>query len=360
MLLEVGVAGTPGRVARVVAGAEVAHAAEVRVLHVPVDDLGGVRLGEVDLADDAVRMPEPVGERLEPLRLLDRVLGPERGLDVDGLGDVLEARLADEVVGPVALRLDGPDVAEHRMRELGQEPDVLQVRVAQVREVDMGVDERELGHGVLLQLGVAATRILAPRGRWKRFLRLRRRPVAAGDPPGLSRTSSRRSPSRIARSSASSSSSSSGSTNSRATSRRWIGHGLREPGAPGVGQRDDDAAGVGVRACALGQGPRRRGGRPGGSCPSGSCSARAARSVMRSSPPPSASWTSASKSPSDRPVCSARSAASDRISEAWARRNARQARKATLVGIRAAPTRSSSRSGVGRRSEDTCICNYFG
>ena len=120
-----------------------------------VDDLGSVRLGEMDLADDAVGMPEPVGEGLEPAGLLDGVLGPEGGLDVDRLLEVLEARLTDEVVGPVALRLDGPDVAEDRMGEVGQEPDVLQVRVAQFREMDVGVDERELGHGILLHLGVA-------------------------------------------------------------------------------------------------------------------------------------------------------------------------------------------------------------
>ena len=47
------------------------------------------------------------------------------------------------------------------MGEVGQEPDVLQVRVAQVREMDVGVDERELGHGILLQLGVAARPIVA-------------------------------------------------------------------------------------------------------------------------------------------------------------------------------------------------------
>ena len=50
-----------------------------------------------------MRHAEPVREGLQPARLLDRVLDPDRRLHVDHPIDVLEARLGQEVVGPVAL-----------------------------------------------------------------------------------------------------------------------------------------------------------------------------------------------------------------------------------------------------------------
>ncbi len=144
--LEVGKARAPPRVARVVAFSEVPHAAEVREGKVPIDDVARVIPRQVDLADDAVGMTQSVRERLEPTRLLHRVIDAQRGLDVDRLAESGEARLTDEVIGPVALRLDGADVSHDRVHELRLQPRVPQARIAQVVEVDVGVDEREPGH----------------------------------------------------------------------------------------------------------------------------------------------------------------------------------------------------------------------
>ena len=56
----------PGGVDGVVALAEVAHAAHVGELQVLVDDLLGVRLGQVHLGHEAVGMAQAVGEGLHP------------------------------------------------------------------------------------------------------------------------------------------------------------------------------------------------------------------------------------------------------------------------------------------------------
>ena len=107
VLAQAGEAPPPGRVELVVARAEVAHAAHVGVGQVLLDDLAGVRSRQVHLGDDAVGMPQAIGEGLQPARLLDRVGCPHGALDVDRLGDVGEASLGHPVVGPVALRRMG-------------------------------------------------------------------------------------------------------------------------------------------------------------------------------------------------------------------------------------------------------------
>ena len=58
-----------------------------------------------------------------------------------GLGDIREARLTDVVVRPVALCLDGPDIPEYGMLEFWLQPEVRQVIVPKVGEVDMGIDQ---------------------------------------------------------------------------------------------------------------------------------------------------------------------------------------------------------------------------
>lgn len=140
----------------------------------PLDDRLGVVLGEMDFGHDAVWMTDPVSERLQPLRLLDRIGDADRSLHVDRLGDVREARLRDVVVGPVALRLDSADVSEERVLELGLQPDVLEVLIAQIREMDVRVDEREIGR-LVPSSSDAPRRMLA--ARWDRYqLRAQARP----------------------------------------------------------------------------------------------------------------------------------------------------------------------------------------
>ena len=147
MLLQVGEAPQPGGVAKVVIVAVLAYAPHVGELHVALDDLRGVGLGEVDLGHDAVRMAKSVGEGLQPARLLDRVLDAPGALDVDGLHHVREAHLGQPVVSPVALRLDGADVLQDLVAGAGLEQVVAQLRVLQIVEMDVRVDERHLRHG---------------------------------------------------------------------------------------------------------------------------------------------------------------------------------------------------------------------
>jgi hypothetical protein len=111
-----------------------------------LDDLLGVRLRQMDLGDDSVRVPQSVSERLQPSCLLDGIGSPYRALDVDRLDDVGEARLGDPVIGPVALRLDSLHVVEDVVLDAGLEPAVLQPGVLQVVEVDVRVDEQDLYH----------------------------------------------------------------------------------------------------------------------------------------------------------------------------------------------------------------------
>jgi hypothetical protein len=125
---------------------EIAHPTHIGELHVLLDDLLGVRLRQMDLGDDSVRVPQSVRERLQPSCLLDGIESPYRALDVDRLDDVGEARLGDPVIGPVALRLDSLHVVEDVALHAGLGPAVLQPGVLQVVEVDVRVDERDLCH----------------------------------------------------------------------------------------------------------------------------------------------------------------------------------------------------------------------
>ena len=102
----------------------------------------GVVADEVAVADDAVRESDAVGLLLQPAGFRDRVVDADRGLDVDGLGDVLEAGLRDVLVGRVQEHLEGIDVAEDRVDPVRLEPGVAQLRILQVPVVDVGVDER--------------------------------------------------------------------------------------------------------------------------------------------------------------------------------------------------------------------------
>ncbi|MCP9984733.1 hypothetical protein LUX32_49800 [Actinomadura madurae] len=145
--LQEGVAAEPGLVGEVSVVPQIAYPAQVGELGVPGQCLGGVGAGEVGVGDDAVRDAEPVGERLQPAGLLHGVVRTDGGLDVHDLADVVEARLGDEVVGPVAARPDRSVGADHRV--LGRvrlQPLVPEPGMAEIVEVDVGVDERQVGH----------------------------------------------------------------------------------------------------------------------------------------------------------------------------------------------------------------------
>ena len=113
--LEQGIAPLPGLVAQIVVVAQVSDSPHARELDMPAQHSFGVRASEVRVGDDSVRNAEPVGEGLEPSCLVDRIRGADRRLHVDDLRDVCESRLADEVVRPVALRLDRVVVPEIRV-----------------------------------------------------------------------------------------------------------------------------------------------------------------------------------------------------------------------------------------------------
>ena len=85
--------------------------------------------------------------------------------------------------------------------------------------------------------------------------------------------------------------------------------------------------------------------------------ARAASSLMRSSPPATASWANTSKSPSESPVACARSPVSWRMSDACACRKERQVSSAPGRGDASATSRSiNTAESVW---EFTCICNVL-
>ena len=93
-----------------------------------------------------MRDAEAVGERLQPLGLVDRVAAPGRGLDMNDPLDVMEARLRDEVVRPVAQRLDRAVIVEHDVLALGLEPVVAQRRMLHVVKVNVAIGERKPRH----------------------------------------------------------------------------------------------------------------------------------------------------------------------------------------------------------------------
>ena len=140
-------AGAPGRVDEIAPIAEIADTAYVPIVHVPLEHRLGVGAGEMAFGDDAMRIAGAIGEGLQPFGLVDRIGCAERGLDVDCLRYVGETDLGDVVLDPVVLRLERVDIAEEAVHGIGLEPRITELRALQVMQMEMGVDEGDVGHG---------------------------------------------------------------------------------------------------------------------------------------------------------------------------------------------------------------------
>ena len=106
-----------------------------------------VRVLEIAVGDDSVREARPIGEALQPGRLVDGVRYAERGLHVDGLRYVGVAGLADVVVDQVVEALQRvPLLADVGMVVFGLELLVEEVGVVQVPEVKVRVHKGQLVH----------------------------------------------------------------------------------------------------------------------------------------------------------------------------------------------------------------------
>jgi hypothetical protein len=82
-----------------------------------------VRCGEICMRDHPVGDAGSICVGLKPSGFLHGVAASDCGLNVDDALHVLEARLSEEIVGEVAMRLDGAVVAEVRIRlGLGKQP----------------------------------------------------------------------------------------------------------------------------------------------------------------------------------------------------------------------------------------------
>ena len=99
------------------------------------------------MGDDPVREAGAVGLLLEPARLLDRVVDPDRGLHVDALLTFWNRVSAMKCSRHVPEHLQPVDVAEDRVHPVALEPRVAEARVLQVPVVDVRVDEGQPGHG---------------------------------------------------------------------------------------------------------------------------------------------------------------------------------------------------------------------
>ena len=137
----------PRGVGEVAVVAQIADSAQHGILTVAVDDRGGVRTREVTARDMRMRHAEAVVEGLDPAGLRDRVRLIGRRVDMDHGLHVAEAGLRQEVLGPVALRLQsahGPDRIE--LPHLRLQPGVVERGLLQIEEVHVRIDERRLRH----------------------------------------------------------------------------------------------------------------------------------------------------------------------------------------------------------------------
>ena len=128
---------------------QIANPPQHGILTVAIDDRGGVRAREVAARDMRMRHAEAVVEGLDPTRLRNRVRLVRGRVDMDHGLHLAEARLRQEVLGPIALRLQsthGTDRIESA--HLGLQPGVMQARLLQIKEVHVRIDESPLRHCV--------------------------------------------------------------------------------------------------------------------------------------------------------------------------------------------------------------------
>ena len=113
----------------------------------PLDHALGIVAGQIAEGDDGERKPQAVGEPLHEAGLLHRVLDPDRRLHVHGLGGAGKPRLRDEVVRPVADRLERVVVAKAGiLLGIRDQPRVVQAGIAQIVEVNVRVGEFQVAH----------------------------------------------------------------------------------------------------------------------------------------------------------------------------------------------------------------------
>ena len=97
---------------------------------------------KVAVTDDRVRETHAVGLLLKPFGLRDRVIDADRGLDMDGLRDVLKAGLGRVLIRRIEQHLQPVDIAEDRMDPVWLQPDIAQLGILQVPVMDVGVHKR--------------------------------------------------------------------------------------------------------------------------------------------------------------------------------------------------------------------------
>jgi hypothetical protein len=105
------------------------------------------RVVEPGAGDDRVRKAGPPDDLLDPARLADRIARVPLGLDVHCLDHVVPGGVP-EVVRRQVVAPERPIVAvAERHRRLVAEP--RQVVAPEVPEMLMGVDDRQVGHGLI-------------------------------------------------------------------------------------------------------------------------------------------------------------------------------------------------------------------
>ena len=77
------------------------------------------RIAQIRVGDDRVRATDALSHLLQPECFRDRVARPQRRLHVDHFGHVGKSRLRLKCSRVIDQRLDGVDVAQLRMDELG-------------------------------------------------------------------------------------------------------------------------------------------------------------------------------------------------------------------------------------------------